>query len=198
MSDLLVVAAVAVAVIVTVVKRFVGEPLDARDLFVAPVVLVGIGVYGLTKVDVWSALDVVWVPLGCVVGFAFGAVRGTTTVLFTRDEVLHQRYTVRTVVIWLASLVAGGSVGLLGAVLGVHQEVRPVVLSVGVGLLGEMVTTGVRALSTGKAFAFARPVDESSSVDRGLGRLATARTAGELDESPTFRESVRRLLAGVR
>lgn len=195
MSDLVGVAVVVAAVAVTVVKRFVGEPLDARDLFVAPAVLVGVGVYSLTKVDVWSVLDAVWVPLGCVVGFVFGAVRGTTTVLFTKGQVLHQRYTGRTAVIWLVSLVAGAGIGLLGAALGVHEAVRPIALSIGVGLFGEMVTTGVRALSTGKAFAIGR-ADGASPVDRALSRLATARTNGELEESPTFRASVRRLRTG--
>lgn len=193
MGDLLVAALIVVAVAVTIVKRFVGEPLEARELFITPLVLVGIGVHSLTQVDAWSVVDVVWVPLGCVIGFAFGAVRGTTTVLFTKDEVLHQRYTVRTAVVWAVSLVVGAGVGLLGSALGVHEGVRPIVLSIGVGLLGEMVTTGVRALSTGKAFAVGR-TDDSSSIDRALSRLTTARSAGELDESPTFRASVRRLI----
>lgn len=197
MNDVLVAALVVIAVGVTVVKRFVGEPLDARDLLVTPAILVGVGGYSLTKVDVWSTLDMFWVPLGCVAGFAFGAIRGTTTVLFTKEQVLHQRYTVRTVLVWAVTLVIGAGIGLLGATLGVHEAVRPITLSIGVGLLGEMVTTGVRAISTGKALALSR-ADRTSPVDRALSRLATTRIAGDLEESPTLRDSVRRLRGVVR
>ncbi|MBW4719928.1 DUF1453 domain-containing protein [Saccharothrix obliqua] len=143
---------VAAAVIAVVVKRFVGEPLNARDLFVPPVVLLGIGVYSVTKVPL-TATDVLWLVGGAVVGFGFGALRGSTTRLFTRDGVLWQRYTPWTLVVWVVSLAANFGVGYLATTGGAHADTRPMTLSVGVGLLGELVPVGLRALRSGVPFA---------------------------------------------
>ena len=153
MSSWLITAVIAVAVVALIVKRFVGEPLNARDLFVPPVVLLGIGVYNLTKLDVVDARDVAWIVGGGLVGLAFGALRGTTTVLFPRNGVLYQRYTWKTIAVWAVSLAANFGVGLLAIKAGMHPETRQMTLSIGVSLLGEMLTVGWRALASGHPFA---------------------------------------------
>ncbi|MFD6155299.1 hypothetical protein ACFWF7_13330 [Nocardia sp. NPDC060256] len=144
---------IIVGAIVLIVKRFMGEPVDARDTFVTPLILVGIGVYSVTKVEDLSGIDIVWLVIGGVVGIAFGAVRGTTTVLFARDGHLWQRYTVKTLVIWGTSVAAGFGISLLGSTMGMHHDAKPVTLSIGIGMLGEMLTLGLRALSSGIPFA---------------------------------------------
>ncbi|MEV6556756.1 hypothetical protein AB0M22_13630 [Nocardia sp. NPDC051756] len=145
--------AIIVGAIVLIVKRFMGEPVDARDTFLTPLILVGIGVYSVTKVDDLSSIDIVWLVIGGVVGIAFGAVRGTTTVLFARDGHLWQRYTVKTLVVWGTSIVVGFGISLLGSTMGMHHDAKPITLSIGISMLGEMLTLGLRAISTGVTFA---------------------------------------------
>ncbi|WP_174567671.1 DUF1453 domain-containing protein [Nocardia altamirensis] len=139
--------------IVLIVKRFLGEPVDARDTFVTPLILVGIGIYSVAHVDNLTATDISWLIIGGLVGIAFGALRGTTTILFARDGHLWQRYTVKTLVVWATSAAAGFAVTLLGSTMGMHPDARPITLSLGVGMLGEMLTLGLRALATGIPFA---------------------------------------------
>ncbi|RKT56697.1 DUF1453 family protein [Saccharothrix australiensis] len=143
---------IAIAVVAVVVKRFLGEPLDARGLVVPPLVLIGIGVHGLTSVDLATA-DVLWLVAGSVVGVALGALRGTTIRLFTRDGVLWQRYTPWTLAVWVGSFAVNAGLGFAAAAGGMHAEARPMTLSIGVGLLGELVPIGLRALRSGVPFA---------------------------------------------
>lgn len=196
MSSTITLAVVVIAIGATIIRRFIGEPLRAHDLFVMPLILTGIGIYGLTKIDHWSGIDLVWMPVGVMIGIAFGAVRGTTTVLFAKNGALHQRYTWRTAAIWVASFLVGGGFGLLGASFGVHPEVRPMMLSIGVGLIGEMATTGLRALSTGRAFAVDRS-GELSSADMWVERMNARRSPADLEESPSFRDAVRVVRRGT-
>ncbi|WP_338769888.1 hypothetical protein V7968_06565 [Nocardia vulneris] len=173
--------AVFVGVLVLIVKRFAGEPVDARDTFLTPLILVGIGGYSVVHVEGLNGTDIGWLVIGAVIGIAFGAVRGTTTVLFERDGYLWQRYTVKTLVVWGVSTAAGFGVSALGSVMGMHPEARPITLSIGVGMLGEMLTLGLRALATGVPFAPAKPTGGSSD------------SAGAQGNSPTLDRFLRNL-----
>ncbi|UNT00768.1 DUF1453 domain-containing protein [Streptomyces tubbatahanensis] len=185
----------AAGVVYVLVRRFVGEPVIAKDVFVVPLVLAGIGVHDLTTVGHWNAVDVVILVLGVVVGLGFGAWRGTSTTLEPRHGVLHQRYTRRTLGIWLVSLAAGGALTLTGRILGMHEETRPVMLSIGLGMLGEAVTLGARALATGLPFAPSPDGRGASPQPAGPTPDAAARQACDRSpaHSPTFTEAVRRL-----
>jgi hypothetical protein len=171
--------------IVLIVKRFLGEPVDARDTFLTPLILVGIGIYSVAHVDDLTATDITWLTIGALVGIAFGALRGTTTILFARDGHLWQRYTVKTLIVWATSAAAGFAVTLLGSAMGMHPDARPITLSLGVGMLGEMLTLGLRALSTGVPFApdkratspTSAPAQDRSSLDRFLNTLGHPGTA---------------------
>ncbi|WP_433263313.1 DUF1453 domain-containing protein [Actinosynnema sp. CS-041913] len=143
---------VAVGVAAVVVKRFLGEPLSARDLVGPPVVLLGFGIYGLTKTPL-TAVDVLWLAVGSVVGVALGVLRGTTIRLFTRDGVLWQRYTPWTLAVWVGSFAVNAGLGFVAVSAGMHAEARPMTLSIGVGLLGELVPIGLRAVRSGVPFA---------------------------------------------
>lgn len=140
------------AVAYVVVKRLLGEPLNARDLCGPPLILTGIGIYQLTKVGLVGA-DIAWLAGGVVVGLACGALRGATIVLFTRNGSLWQRYTKKTFAGWVASLLVSGGYALLAMAGGMHHDARPVTLSIGIGMLGEMAVLGLRALSTGQPFS---------------------------------------------
>ena len=136
---------VAAAVVVLVVKRFLGEPLVARDLLVPPAVLVAVGGYAVVRAGPVSVREVAWVVGSALAGMALGAVRGGTVRLFVRNGSLWQRYSAWTIVAWAASIAVGAALGWLAVRGGVREEVRPVTLSVGVSLLGELVTLGGRA-----------------------------------------------------
>lgn len=151
LTPLLVVGVVATVV----VRRLIGEPLTARGLFVAPVALVGFGAYGLTKVDHLHAGHVAWIVAAGAAGVAFGVVRGLTVRVFVRNGELWHRYTGWTFLTWLVTGAASVGVALLSAQVGVPAEARSVALSMGVGLLGELVAIAPRALRTGVPFASA-------------------------------------------
>lgn len=133
-------ALLAAGVLYVLVKRFIGEPLNARDLLAPPAFLLFFGIRAMEEFQL-----IYLVPLAT--GFAFGALRGATIKLYERDGHLWQRYTPWTLLVWVTSIGASAGVSLaLG-----HQG--PMQLSIGVSLLGELCTIGARALNTGIPFA---------------------------------------------
>ncbi|MFI0424759.1 hypothetical protein [Spongiactinospora sp. 9N601] len=170
MSEILLPVVVIGLVVAVVIRRFRGEPLTARDLFVAPVVLVGIGAYGLIKDVRPEGADLAWVVAGAVAGLLLGAVRGLTPRLFARDGHLWQRYTVWTLLVWVGSVVVNFGIGALATAAGTPEQVRPMGLSIGIGLLGEAVALGLRARAMGVPFA---PEEEGSVLDRLIGRSSS-------------------------
>ncbi|WP_431043908.1 DUF1453 domain-containing protein [Streptomyces sp. P1-3] len=153
MHPWLVVAVIAVVVVGVVVKRLIGEPLNARELFAPPVVLIGLGVWALCEAEELTGADVAWVVAGAALGLALGAVRGATIQVFDKGGVLWHRYTGRTFLVIVVSLAVSAGFALLSASLGMHEEVRSTQLSIGVGFLGEALVVGRRALVTGLPFA---------------------------------------------
>ncbi|MEV4166398.1 hypothetical protein [Nonomuraea dietziae] len=135
-----------------VVRRMIGEPLNARDVYLAPLVLIGLGIHALTGVAL-TAVDVLWLVISGLVALGFGAMRASTTGLFEREGVLWQRYTWRTLVVWVVSAAASIGVGLLATRYGLHEQARPMSLAIGVGLSGEALVTAVRARAIGVPYA---------------------------------------------
>jgi hypothetical protein len=131
---------IAAGVLYVLVRRFMGEPLNARDLLAPPAFLL---FFGIRAADGFHLIYLL--PLA--VGFAFGALRGMTIKLFERDGHLWQRYTPWTLLVWVTSL--GASLGL-GLLVGGHA---PTQLSIGVSMLGELFSIGAKALNTGIPFA---------------------------------------------
>jgi|ERR1041384_2479686 hypothetical protein len=146
---------VVVLVIGLVVKRFIGEPLNLRDLAVPPLVLTGIGIYHLVNDVHLTGGEIVWVVGGSLVGLVFGAVRGLTPRLFVSNGHLWQRYTVWTVVVWVVSAAANFGIGHLS---GLSTEVRPMTLSIGISVLGEAIILGARGFAAKVPFAPERGV----------------------------------------
>jgi hypothetical protein len=134
---------IAVGVVVVVAKRFHGERVNARDLAGPPVVLVGLGVYALRDVPL-TAVDWTWLVAGSAVGLGLGVARGATVRVFTRDGVPWQRYTPWTLLVWAGSAAVSVALGLAAASAGTPADARPVTLSIGIGLLGEVIPIGVR------------------------------------------------------
>ncbi|MEU5048678.1 DUF1453 domain-containing protein [Streptomyces sp. NPDC021096] len=144
---------IAVGVVAVVIKRLIGEPLKARDLFVTPLVLTGLGVLALSHAQRLNGADIAWTVTGAVLGLALGAVRGRTVQVFEKQGVLWQRYTGRTFLVLVVSVVVMGGFGLLAAKMGMHEEARPMQLSIGVGFLGEALVIGRRGMVSGVPFA---------------------------------------------
>ncbi|WP_204358861.1 hypothetical protein [Streptosporangium sp. 'caverna'] len=178
MSGMWLTVVVAVLVVGVVARRFIGEPLNARDLFVPPVVLICIGAFGLVEDVRPGVRDIAWIAMAAIVGLIFGALRGLTPRLFTKRGHLWQRYTLWTLLVWVVSVTANAGIGVLAVAAGIPEQARPIALSIGVSLLGEALTLGLRALATGAPFA----PESSSPLDRVLRpatRLSdTAHTAG--------------------
>ncbi|MGW7490833.1 DUF1453 domain-containing protein [Streptomyces sp. NPDC054786] len=153
MNGWLLAAIIVVVLIAVVIKRLRGEPLNARDLFAPPVVLVTLGVFALAKAENLTGTDITWAATGALLGCALGALRGTTIGLFERDGVLWQRYTGRTFVVALISLLVMAGFGLLAVKMGMHEYARPTQLGIGVSFLGEALVVGYRGLASGTPFA---------------------------------------------
>lgn len=138
-----------------VVRRMLGEPLNARDVYVPPVVLIALGVHSLTKIQL-APVDVVWLLITCAVGVGFGALRAATTHVFSKEGVLWQRYTWRTLVVWVATAAIGFGLGALALSMGMHEEARPMQLSIGLGLAGEALVIALRSRRAGVPLAAGR------------------------------------------
>lgn len=205
---LLTIAAVVGVVLFVIVRRMLGTPLVAGDLFAPPVVLVGIGLYqlhtsvGLNHLNSIGPGPALGLLAALAVGFGFGAARGTTVRLLSRDGVLRQRYTLFTLLVWAGSLAAGAGVSMLAASAGAGADLRPMTLSIGVGMLGETLTLAVRALSTGLPFS-ADQRRGHSWADRLVDSVHAARPVtpppdGHLEHSPTLRDALARLAGASR
>ncbi|MET8544714.1 DUF1453 domain-containing protein [Kitasatospora sp. NPDC004799] len=155
---------IAVVVVVVVIRRLRGEPLNARDLFAPPVLLTGLGVWAVARRQGLGASDYGWIAAGAVLGVALGAVRGATIRVYEREGVLWQRYTGRTFLVAAVSLAVMAGFAALAARFGLASDARPVQLSIGVGFLGEALVVGWRGISSGTPFAPERP--GSSPLDR--------------------------------
>ncbi|MFE9637046.1 DUF1453 domain-containing protein [Streptomyces sp. NPDC006463] len=153
MNPWLLAAIVAVLVIAIVIKRLIGEPVNVRDLFVAPVILTGIGILSLVKVKDVAETDLTWVIAGTILGTALGALRGATIQLSDKHGVLWQRYTGRTFLTVLGTLAVMAGFSVLAGKMGIHEESRPIHLSIGVSFLGESLLVACRGKAAGIPFA---------------------------------------------
>ncbi|MGC0421403.1 DUF1453 domain-containing protein [Embleya sp. AB8] len=156
MNPWLLAALIAVVVIAAVIKRMIGEPVNARDLFAAPVILIGFGIMSLVKTTDLTGADLTWLIAGAVLGVALGALRGSTVRLVDRRGFLWQRYTGRTFLAVLGSLAVMAGFGVLAVKMGMHEYARPLQLSIGVNFLGESLVVGLRGMASGIPFAPAR------------------------------------------
>ncbi|MFF2806386.1 DUF1453 domain-containing protein [Streptomyces sp. NPDC058000] len=149
-------AIIAVVVIAVVIRRMIGEPVNAKDLFIAPAILTGIGILSLIKKTDLTGTDLTWVITGAVLGAALGALRGATIQLVDRGGVLWQRYTGRTFLTLIGTLAVTAGFSVLAVKMGMHENARPLQLSIGVSFLGESLMVGRRGMTSGIPFAPAR------------------------------------------
>jgi membrane protein CcdC involved in cytochrome C biogenesis len=152
---------IAVAVIVLLmVRRFMGEPLEARRLILPPVILVILGGYSLSQIDFPAAAqhpvtDGAVLGLGAVVAVLGGVVRGLTVRVFVQNGHVWYRYTLVTLAVWLGLVVLRIGQLFAGRALHADQAVLSagLLLVLGLSFLGEAAIVGRRAIATGAPFA---------------------------------------------
>ncbi|MFD8708729.1 DUF1453 domain-containing protein [Kitasatospora sp. NPDC059648] len=166
MNTWLLVAIIAVGAVALIIKRLIGEPINVRDLFGPAVVLTALGIWSVAEVKELNGSDIAWVIGGSVISLGFGLVRGSTVVVFEKNDILHQRYTPKTFLVIVVAFVASALYGLLAKKMGMHEDARPMNLSIGIGFLGEALVIGYRGLRSGGTFAPEKP----SLLDKYTGR----------------------------
>ncbi|MEV4510486.1 hypothetical protein AB0K00_16145 [Dactylosporangium sp. NPDC049525] len=151
---------IAAAVLYLLVRRFTGEPLQARRLVLPPVLLVAWGGYAVSQAFTagtlaHAVLDGAVLGAGAVLGVAGGLVRGLTVRVFVRDGHLWYRYTALTLLVWIVLIGARFAENAAGRALGADAAVLAAALPfmLGLSLLAEAAVTGRRAIATGVPFA---------------------------------------------
>ena len=154
-------------------SRMRGQPLNARRLVVLPVVLIVVGVAGLTGSSAprLSGTDVGFLAASVAISVVLGAARGATIELYPDGGELWQRYRPVTVALWVtlvaAKLALAGIASVAGASAG--GGTHSLLLCLGASLIAEAAVVGPRALSTGLSFA-------RDSKDAARSWLARSRT----------------------
>jgi hypothetical protein len=151
---------VAAAVGYLLVRRFTGEPLEARRLVLPPVLLVAWGGYAVSGALTGGTLahavrDGAVLGAGAVLAAAGGIVRGTTVRVFVRNGHLWYRYTPLTVAVWLVLTGLRLAEEAAGRALGADPATVAAALPfmIGLSLLGEAAVVARRGIATGVPFA---------------------------------------------
>ncbi|GAA4253375.1 hypothetical protein [Dactylosporangium darangshiense] len=149
-----------VVIVLLMVRRFMGEPLEVRRLVAPPLILIVLGGYTLSKVDFAATvhhgvIDGAVLGAGAVVAVLGGIIRGLTVRVFVQNGHVWYRYTLVTIAVWAGLIVLRLGQMLAGHALGADQSVLSAGLLVVLGLsfLGEAAIVGRRAIGTGAPFA---------------------------------------------
>ncbi|MFD2470875.1 DUF1453 domain-containing protein [Amycolatopsis silviterrae] len=148
-----VLAGLVVGVVVMLVFRMVGEPLNWRDTVAPPVVLIAIGVAGVVGYQGLTGTDVWWIVGSCLVGLAFGAARGTTIRLYEKKGELWQRYRKSSLALFVLGVGVSAGFTVLAVKCGMHEQARPYQLAIGVSFAGEALVLIPRGLLSDVPFA---------------------------------------------
>lgn len=175
MSPLLIALGVLAVIVVVIIRRFRGEPVDAKDLAVPPVIMLALAIRELWGFDHWTPANIAFLATSVVVGIGFGMLRGASTVLFERSGTLHQKYTAKTMIIWACSLLASLGLHFGAQIIGAEEAVRPMTLSIGLSLLGEAITCGGRGLQSGIPFSNRDAMRNGSDASASAGLVDRVR-----------------------
>ncbi|MFG2043269.1 DUF1453 domain-containing protein [Dactylosporangium sp. NPDC048998] len=154
-------ALIALAVVVLLmVRRFLGEPLGARRLIVPPLILIVMGAYTLSKIDLAASVhhavvDGAVLGTGAVVAVLGGLLRGLTVRVYVQDGHVWYRYTLLTVAVWIGLIALRIGQSFAGHALAADQDLMNagLLLVLGLSFLGEAAIVGRRAIATGAPFA---------------------------------------------
>lgn len=232
MSGVLTILIAAVLVVLMIVKRLAGQPVQVKRMILMPVILIAVGGYQLVK-NGDALTGVMWISLVAtgLVSLGVGAARGATIRLYERDGTLWQKYTPLTFLVWAGAFVARFAVRFAVSLLAGGSQLDPgmyrhlfdhsgsggsagtalmltMVVTSGLGFLGETLVLGSRVLRAGVPLATSDQIRSArmsggalggalDGVVRGINARITAPTGipapGGADRAPTLsgRESDR-------
>jgi hypothetical protein len=118
-------------IVILVLRRTRGQPLQPARLFLLPAILLGIGVLAALPAAGEAhlhAIDGAVIALDLLLSIGLGAVRGTSVLLYDQDGAPWYRYGTATVALWGVSIALRLLIGVLGA----HQGASELATSAGV------------------------------------------------------------------
>ncbi|MEU5262479.1 DUF1453 domain-containing protein [Amycolatopsis sp. NPDC021455] len=133
------------------VRRLLGEPVQAKRMLVLPAVLCLVGFAHLTEVP-QTATSVVFLIVTAGAGAAIGLGRGLTVEVSERDGVAFLRYTALTVGLWVVNIaVKFGGGFLLDAIDPAAEKASSsgLMLTLGIGILVEGLVVLAKAARSG-------------------------------------------------
>jgi hypothetical protein len=155
MNNVLWILLAAVLIVLVIGRRLMGEPLQARRVFILPLIVAIFGGYQLSHLHHVQPLDVGVLAAEAGLAITLGVVRGLTVQVFVRDGHLWQRYRPLTIVVWVVSIAVrlGATAGAyaIGADRSVLQA--GLLLVLGLTLAGESAVVGMRSMRLGAPFA---------------------------------------------
>jgi hypothetical protein len=167
------IALIAAIVVFMIIRRFLGQPLQAKSL-VVPTLLTVWGIYQLRH-DHVTALDAGFLAVSAVVGLAAGAARGTTIKIFSRDGHLWHRYRPVTLAVWVGTVLLRLGMSAGGHLAGVDLDTEATLLVMfGISLFAESGIVAIRAARTGVPYAPGRGSVDADGRRRGRRRSSVA------------------------
>ncbi|TVT25068.1 DUF1453 family protein [Amycolatopsis acidiphila] len=139
---------IVAAVGYVLVRRVLGEPVQAKRMLVLPVVLSAIGLSDLSG-EVKTPLSLLFLVATAAAGVTIGVLRGASVRLSQRDGLAFARYTGLTVVLWVVNLAIKFGANLtLGAIdpKDAGAVGNSLLLTLGLGILAEGLVVLYRAL----------------------------------------------------
>jgi hypothetical protein len=139
-------------------RRFKGQAVTTpKKLFLLPVIVAIIGLEDLSHGHTAKRpVDVAVIVIGSVVSLGFGALRGKVNQVALRDGAPWVNWTVRSLVVFLATLAAKLALDAVGVAAGGTFAVlsSSLVFTLGLSLLGEAAVVWLRAQSLAPGSSF--------------------------------------------
>jgi hypothetical protein len=143
------------------VRRMMGEPVQAKRMLILPVVLTLIGLSDVSG-QARTPLSLLFVVATAAISIAIGALRGVSVRISERDGLAFVRYTGVTVVLWVVNLaIKFGANLVLGAIdpKDAGAVSNSLLLTLGLGILAEGLVVLYRALRTDHRVLWTRGQD---------------------------------------
>jgi len=143
------------------VRRMMGEPVQAKRMLVLPAVLVVIGLSDVSG-DAQTAVSVLFLVATGVISVLLGGLRGLSVRLSERDGLAFVNYTGVTVALWVVNLVIKfGANFILAGVdrLDAASVSNSLLLTLGAGMLAEGLVLLARAVRTDSRIMWAQGKD---------------------------------------
>ncbi|WP_114597666.1 DUF1453 domain-containing protein [Renibacterium salmoninarum] len=132
------------------IRRFLGEPVEAKRMLLLPVILSIIGLFSLND-SPQSADSILFLVITVTLGIAIGIFRGLTIRVKDRDGVAFLHYTWFTIGVWAVSLLVKFGSSILWHSIDAQAAqlaANSTMLSLGTGLLAEGLVVMLKAIST--------------------------------------------------